>query len=563
MPKLLWVLLPLLLAGAWLGVAHWRGRLPARPQLNAALSLLLLAYVLGTAGLGIFWVANQQLPVFDWHYLFGYATLLLVVVHLIFNLRAAWRALARRPVAAARPSEARGRRPWLLALGVAATAGAAFWLGRRHERDLLEADGADALVRRAPDAAADGLPEVERYHAMSSHSRSGVLRRAPGVDWGDAPPPHKPPIAGAERVALAPPQSRPTGRNGAALGVLLWHGAGISERRGGLALRSSPSSGALFSTELYVLARRVPGLGPGLWHHDAAAHELQRLGAASALPDALPEAPALIVATAVFGRTGHKYRERAMRYVLADLGHVLENLRVAARALDWRPQLVGRFDEGALNARLGLVAREEAVLALLALHEPVTAVPAAPPAAAATDPLQTIARRRSVRRFDARPLAQADLFAVLQALELHEPGLLSDAVRADVVTHAVAGLAPGAWRWQPGPGTLLARGPRRQLRAAARAAALDQDVIGEAAAVVVLSIDRAALARHPGGPWLGYRHAFLEAGLVGERVYLAAEQRGLGACAVGAFYDDEAAALVGVDTVREWVVHFAALGPRA
>jgi hypothetical protein len=29
---------------------------------------------------------------------------------------------------------------------------------------------------------------------------------------------------------------------------------------------------------------------------------------------------------------------------------------------------------------------------------------------------------------------------------------------------------------------------------------------------------------------------------------------------VGAFYDEEAAALVGVDLQREWVVHFAALG---
>jgi len=34
----------------------------------------------------------------------------------------------------------------------------------------------------------------------------------------------------------------------------------------------------------------------------------------------------------------------------------------------------------------------------------------------------------------------------------------------------------------------------------------------------------------------------------------------LGVCAVGAFYDDEAAALVGVDPQHEWIVHFAALG---
>ena len=30
-----------------------------------------------TAGLGMFWVANRHLPVFDWRGLFGYATVLL------------------------------------------------------------------------------------------------------------------------------------------------------------------------------------------------------------------------------------------------------------------------------------------------------------------------------------------------------------------------------------------------------------------------------------------------------------------------------------------------------
>ena len=58
----------------------------------------------------------------------------------------------------------------------------------------------------------------------------------------------------------------------------------------------------------------------------------------------------------------------------------------------------------------------------------------------------------------------------------------------------------------------------------------------------------------------GYRHAFLETGLVGERLLLMAEALGLAACPVGAFYDDEAADLVGVETDDEWVLHFAGLG---
>jgi nitroreductase len=100
----------------------------------------------------------------------------------------------------------------------------------------------------------------------------------------------------------------------------------------------------------------------------------------------------------------------------------------------------------------------------------------------------------------------------------------------------------------------------RTLRQRARAAGLDQDVIGDAAVVFVLSLDRATLLADPLGPARAYRHGFIEAGLVGERLYLAAGALGLAVCAVGAFYDDEAAALVGVDPAREWVVHFAALG---
>ncbi len=66
--------------------------------------MLLLLYVATTAGLGIFWVANQQLPVFDWHYLFGYGTALLVSLHLVFNFPTVWRFFARRRTRATEPT---------------------------------------------------------------------------------------------------------------------------------------------------------------------------------------------------------------------------------------------------------------------------------------------------------------------------------------------------------------------------------------------------------------------------------------------------------------------------
>jgi cytochrome bd-type quinol oxidase subunit 2 len=62
MTKLLWVVVPLLVALAAWAMLGLRGRAPSRQALNVWSSLLLVAYVLSTAGLGVFWVASQQLP---------------------------------------------------------------------------------------------------------------------------------------------------------------------------------------------------------------------------------------------------------------------------------------------------------------------------------------------------------------------------------------------------------------------------------------------------------------------------------------------------------------------
>ena len=670
MSKLLWVLLPLLLAGALLAGLALRRRMPSRLALNVWSSLLLLAYVLTTAGLGIFWVANQQLPVFDWHYLFGYATVMLLVVHLALNLRVVWHHLWRQRMAAPREGNAPAgisRRPALAALGLlgaTAVAGVAFVLGLRHGRTELRvvpAAGAGAGAVAPAGTGADGASHnaataaalVELFHEFSAHSRTGVLRRAPGVDWGDPPPSFKR-YPGRPRLALASPQvmrarAAASAFDAAALAAVLWHTAGVSRRSGGIDFRTAPSSGALFSTELYVAVRKVEGVAAGLWHYDAKANALEQLRATLVADVALgmdavgaDDALAVVVATAVFRRSGHKYRDRTYRYVLADLGHALENLRTAAQAVGAAATLLPHFDGARAAATLELDEAEEGVLALGVLRPagasapermanaaagsqvlpaaamrwtppqmstadaaplgvtgavhratslraagaaaagaPAAAAPAAPPpsasrpsalrvaadthllppyVAAPLDVLALIARRRSVRRFAATPLPAQQLSALLAAMG-RRPPLLSDAVRIDVLTQAVEGLTPASWRYAPAEHALhLQLHHDTRLRRRSRAAALNQDVVGDAAVVFVLSIERAAFQADPAGAARGYRHAFIEAGLVGERLYLEAGARGLGVCAVGAFYDDEAAALTGVDVQREWIVHFAALG---
>lgn len=601
MPKIAWVAAPLLLYAAYCAVLAWRGRAPSRMALNVHISVLLLAYLLGTAGLGIFWVANQQLPVFDWHYLFGYATLLLVSLHLVFNLPVVVRWLARR-----RGTEApvkRGGPPLVgqAALAVLALA-AAFYVGKRQ-------GGAEP----PPASAARAVHPVEHYHTVSSESRASVFQRAPGVDWGDAPQPFKQypgvpevqlergkPGAATLGQALAGPVRRAEALRLADLGRMLYLSSGITMQRGGLALRAAPSSGALFPSELYVLARQVQGLAQGLYHYDPSRHRLQLLGPlprSTGAPHA-DQADALFMLSAVFRRTGYKYRNRAYRYALADAGHLLENLRLAAHGAGLAPQLLRQFDDAAAAQALGIDGVEEGVLALMsvgrertgpaaptqadsATYTPVQAeggsvigatgtvhqatslraeraaagpqIALPPPAPAARELFATITARRSQRRFSPEPLALAALSGVLA--DLRQASVLYEGIEASVVVNRVQGIAPGVYRYLPGHALRLVRAGDQA--AAAQSAALAQDVIGDAAAVLILSTSRQRLLD---GGARAYRHALLETGMIGERWLLGAVARGLAACPVGAFYDDEAAALIGADGASQWVFHFAALG---
>ncbi|MCX6364130.1 MAG: nitroreductase family protein, partial [Actinobacteria bacterium] len=56
------------------------------------------------------------------------------------------------------------------------------------------------------------------------------------------------------------------------------------------------------------------------------------------------------------------------------------------------------------------------------------------------------------------------------------------------------------------------------------------------------------------------RYIFLDAGHIAENVALAAVALGLGSCQIAAFFDDEAAALLGVDEDEEPVVYMTTVG---
>ncbi len=124
---------------------------------------------------------------------------------------------------------------------------------------------------------------------------------------------------------------------------------------GTIHLKISPSSGARQPLEAYVLAVRVDGLAPGLYHYVPARHalELVKKGAtARTVSSYIPEqrwyasAPLLFLLTAVFARTQWKYRfPRAYRSVLLEAGHVCQTFCLVSTWLGLAPFCTGRFDD--------------------------------------------------------------------------------------------------------------------------------------------------------------------------------------------------------------------------
>ena len=105
------------------------GQPPAKSRFNVLLSLLLLIYFTATVSLGIFWVANQELPVFDIHYLFGYITIILAIVHVASN----WKRIVNFFVKKTPSSEDRNWLPGIRFLGysvlIAFLGLCCFWIG--------------------------------------------------------------------------------------------------------------------------------------------------------------------------------------------------------------------------------------------------------------------------------------------------------------------------------------------------------------------------------------------------------------------------------------------------
>ncbi len=178
-----------------------------------------------------------------------------------------------------------------------------------------------------------------------------------------------------------------------------------------------------------------------------------------------------------------------------------------------------------------------------------------------------IRARRSRRKYISGPLSLGDLSALLYAAQgITEPrwgfraapsaGALYP-IETYVVVHDVAGLEPGLYHYAVADHA-LEQVRTGDLRASLVVAGVGQEMLGTAQVCFILTaVFQRARWRYRER---AYRYILLEAGHIGQNIYLAATGLGLGACAVGAFLDDQVNDLLGVDGDEEAALYLLTVG---
>src|SRR5438034_9202436 len=157
-----------------------------------------------------------------------------------------------------------------------------------------------------------------------------------------------------------------------------------SPRFGKLLHKTSPSAGARHPGEVYLMALRVKGLRPGLYHYHPAHHHLNRIGANATREKAwlycarqhfAKNAAALFLMTAVFRRTMWKYQfARAYRVVLLDAGHLCQTFCLVATWLGLAPFCTAALKDTLIEKDLGIDGIRESVLYIAGVGVPATSV---------------------------------------------------------------------------------------------------------------------------------------------------------------------------------------------
>jgi SagB-type dehydrogenase family enzyme len=253
---------------------------------------------------------------------------------------------------------------------------------------------------------------AREYHDRTAHSHVSVHQSGHYLDWDTKPFLYKVypdlPVTPLPREFPQPVQdtleavTALQGQGGTltleVLTSLLFFTAGLTKKKtypggGEMHFRAAASTGALYQTEVYLVAADLPGLSAGVYHFSPGDFCLRRLRegdfrselGTAALDEGISTSMATLVLTAVYWRNTWKYQARAYRHLFWDSGTMLANLLAAASTLGIPARLVTLFLDERVNRLLALDPDKEVSLELV----PVGSAPAA----AISPPVEPVTQR--------------------------------------------------------------------------------------------------------------------------------------------------------------------------
>lgn len=136
-------------------------------------------------------------------------------------------------------------------------------------------------------------------------------------------------------------------------------------------LRSSPSAGGLYPTEIYIAVRKVSGVEPGIYHYNVPNHEIEllipgdpteKMYEVCCQQEFVHNTSIIIIMSGVLARTKLKYGERGYRYVLLDIGHLGQNIYLSCASLDLAIMTTCGFFDDEANKLLRIDGVDETVM---------------------------------------------------------------------------------------------------------------------------------------------------------------------------------------------------------
>jgi len=415
------------------------------------------------------------------------------------------------------------------------------------------------------------------YHEITKHHPNRFAKSLGYLDWENQPLPYKTykaPILKLPKPTIKPlPYTALYSKNEFSpiniqnISALLRYSAAINAKKvygpSSWYVRVNPSSGNLHPEEIYIFYKN------SMYHFNPSVFALEEIAVSEEI---LVEDGILIALTSIPLRESWKYGERALRYSLLDLGHLIAAIRFSSNLLGWEVEfddidlgfLFERFEgeeeffEAALktkNAKININAiknlnpiKEYKPLAKEkvkwdVIYKTITNLKMKKEFNFTNTPIhfkpspfnayEIIDNRRSALGFIPSFLSKEDFFDILdKTLQRNLPPfdvkITLNKVDFVIFVNRVDGIESGIYYFdrKNEKFSLIQKG---DFSTASKFINCNQD-LGKDSAFTINMVARIDDNE--------YKQSMIEAGMIGQVLYLEAEAKGIRGCGIGCFFDD-------------------------